>query len=89
VTINRGGKTAKTWYLRYYDEARKQHRSKLGEYPVLSLAQVQAQAENTKKQGKEGVRFAQTQAVQRRLAIEGNQESRTQAENTFEAGAEK
>lgn len=51
VTVNSAGKTAKTWYLRYYDDAGKQQRAKLSEYPESSLAQTQAQAENAKKAG--------------------------------------
>ena len=88
VTIDRGGKTARTWYLRYYDADGKQQRSKLGEYPELSLAQAQAQAEAAKKQGKEGIRLAQAQAEKRRILIEGNQEAQAANENTFEAVAE-
>ena len=88
VTINRGGNTAKTWYLRYYDEAGKQQRSKLGTYPELSLAQAQAQAENAKKAGKEGIRLAQAQADARRIKIEGVQKIQAAQQNTFEVIAE-
>jgi len=89
VTINRGGNTAKIWYLRYYDEAGKQQRSKLGTYPELSLAQAQAQAENAKKAGKDGIRLAQVHAEARRVKIEGSQETQAAKLNTFEVVAEK
>ena len=42
VTINRGGQTAKVWYLRYYDAEGKRQRSKLGNYPDISLAKAQS-----------------------------------------------
>jgi len=89
VTINRGGSTAKVWYLRYYDEAGKQQRSKLGTYPELSLAQAQAQAENAKKAGKDGIRLAQVHAEARRVRIEGSQEAQAAKLNTFEVVAER
>jgi len=89
LTINRGGNTAKVWYLRYYDEAGKQQRSKLGTYPELSLAQAQAQAENAKKAGKDGIRLAQVHAEARRVKIEGSQEAQAAKLNTFEVVAEK
>ena len=88
VTLNRSGKTAKTWYLRYYDAVGKQQRSKLGNYPDISLAKAQALAEDAKKAGKEGVRLATANATKRRIIIEGNQNTQAQAQNTFEAVAE-
>lgn len=70
ITVNQSGKTARTWYLRYYDDAGKQQRSKLGEYPDVSLAQAQAQAENAKKAAKEGVRLADVEREKRKKADE-------------------
>lgn len=88
VTVNRGGNTAKVWYLRYYDEAGKQQRSKLGEYPEITLAQAQAQAEDAKKAGKQGVRLAQVQAEKKRVLIDGANEYKEALKNSFEAVAE-
>lgn len=83
VTVNRGGKTAKTWYLRYYDAEGKRQRSKLGEYPELSLAKAQALAEDAKKTAKDGVRLSQANATRRRVKIEANQIAQEHEENTF------
>ena len=88
VTVNRGGKTAKTWYLRYYDADGKRQRSKLGEYPELSLAKAQALAEDAKKTAKDGIRLSQANATKRRVKIEGNQAAQEQEENTFTRVAE-
>ena len=40
VTVNRSGKTIKSWYLRYYDAEGKRQRSKLGDYPELSFSSI-------------------------------------------------
>lgn len=73
VTINRGGQTSTAWYLRYYDADGKRQRSKLGEYPELSLAKAQSLAEDAKKQAKDGINLATAQAEKKRIIIEDNQ----------------
>lgn len=72
VTINQSGKTAKVWYLRYYDASGKQQRSKLGTYPDMTLAKAMAAAEDAKTKAKEGVKLADERAAARRIIIEAN-----------------
>lgn len=88
VTINRAGKTAKTWYLRYYDVGGKRQRSKLGEYPDISIAKARAAAEDAKKNAKAGVRLSEANAEKRRAAINGELAIQEAAKSTFEAVAE-
>lgn len=75
TTVNQAGKTAKTWYLRYYDADGKQQRSKLGEYPELSLAKAQGAAEDAKAAAKEGIKLADERKAARRVIVEANQEA--------------
>ena len=88
VSINQAGKTAKVWYLRYYDADGKRHRSKLGDYPDLSLAKAQAAAEDAKKAGKDGILLSQERAKERRVKVEENQEAQAQDLTSFQAVAE-
>jgi integrase len=69
--------------LRYYDVEGKRQRSKLGEYPELSLAKAQALAEDAKKTAKEGFRLSEANASKRRMKIEKNQAAQAQEKNTF------
>ena len=77
ITVNQGGKTKKTWYLRYSIQGKK-FRSKLGEYPELSLAKALAAAEDAKNEAKHGVNLAKKRKAER------NVEPETQA-ITFES----
>lgn len=88
ISINQAGKTAKVWYLRYYDADGKRQRSKLGDYPEMSLLKAQAAAEDAKKQGKEGILLSQERAKERRIKVEGNQEAQVQQGITFEEVAD-
>lgn len=74
VSINQAGKTAKIWYSRYYDANGKQQRSKLGEYPELSLAKALGAAEDAKSAAKDGIGLAAERAKARRVIVEGNRE---------------
>ena len=85
VTINRGGKTAKTWYLRYYDAEGKRQRSKLGEYPAMSLVKAQAAAEDAKKAAKEGTRLAEERAQVKQAKRVIIDDTHKQDKDTFEA----
>jgi len=74
ISINQAGKTSKVWYLRYYDAQGKQQRSKLGEYPELSLAKALGAAEDAKAAAKDGIGLAAERAKAKRVIAEANQE---------------
>lgn len=84
VTINQAGKTAKVWYLRYYDADGKRQRSKLGEYPDMSLAKAMAAAEDAKAKAKDGINLAQEKTAHKRVKIEAAQTEQAQQGTTFE-----
>ncbi|MBQ3060070.1 MAG: tyrosine-type recombinase/integrase [Desulfovibrio sp.] len=86
VTVNRSGKTVKSWYLRYYDAEGKRQRSKLGDYPEISLIKAIALAEEAKTTAKDGVRLSQVNAERQR--IKAAQARQGQSENTFISVAE-
>lgn len=76
VSVNQARKTLKVWYLRYYDAQGKRQRSKLGDYPELSLAKAQAAAEDAKAAAKEGVILAEERARAKRVIVEENEMDR-------------
>lgn len=88
VSVNQGGKTLKVWYLRYYDAHGNRQRSKLSEYPNMSLAKAQAAAEDAKASAKEGVNLAQEKATQQRVKVESAQTDQVQQVTSFETVAE-
>lgn len=45
-TINRSGKTAKKWGLRYTDGSGKRQKARIGAYPEISLAKARAMPKN-------------------------------------------
>jgi len=83
VVCNEKGKPKKTWYLRYHDANGKRQRSKIGEWPELSLAKAMSLAEDAKRQAK----AAETSLAKRTKA---QREARAHAaDSTFQRIAEK